>query len=223
MKFMQRIFLICTLIIVFSLSGCGGSPGGIVENPQIDGITGPNVALLNGSVIVSMIFHNITIDAGATIPIPRYPNSSFQLGPDFQTGGMLLALTLSIVDFLGNQGVGLDPKTLPGGRPLPGVAAGALPAIAVLIPVLRQSILYIGPSVIGLFVPFGKIDLEGIILTFRFFDTNKNPVGNLSLVGADGRGENSGLLALMSPGLLGIFGEEKRIATLKEYIKMGYR
>lgn len=211
-------------VIAFALvlGGCKGENGGPTENPQIDGIRGPNVTLVNGFVILSMAFDNVTIDAGATIPIPQYPHSSIQVGPDFQTGGLLVSLNMSVVDFLGNHGEGMDPQSLPGGRPLPGVINGALPAAAVRLPVLNNAIFYVGPEVIGFFVPFSQLDLQGIILTFRFFDDAKNPVGTLSLVGHDANGQNSGILALMHADLLGINGEARRIETLKKFIELGY-
>lgn len=201
------------------LSSCGGTG----TNPTINGVIGPNVNTLNGIVTVSMVFQDIVIDGGATIPIPQYPNSFFQVGPDFQSGGTLLSVSVNAQDFLGNQGQGLDPQTLPGGRPLPGVAAGALPAIAVAIPQLKNSVLYFGPQVMGLFVPFEKLDLAGSILSFRFHNKEGAPVGNISLVGSDPSGANAGILMLMDPDLLGIRGNSAKVAAYKKYIKMGYR
>jgi len=219
MKFVRSFIFSIIATMILLLTACGG---GNNKNPQIDGVTGPNVSMVNGMIVTSMVFQNIVIDGGATIPIPKYPNSSFQIGPDFQSSGTLLSLSLSVEDFLGNQGVGLDPQTLPGGRLLPGVVGGALPAIAVAIPNLNNSVLYVGPEVIGLFVPFEKLDLSGAIITFRFFNSERNPVGNISLVGSDANEKNAGILLLMDPSLLGIHGEEARLAKLKHYIELGY-
>lgn len=217
MKKLKGLFILA--VTAAFLSSCGGSG----TNPTIDGVVGPNVNLLNGVVTVSMVFENIIIDGGATIPIPKYPNSFFQIGPDFQSGGTLLSLSVNAEDFLGNQGAGLDPQTLPGGRPLPGVAAGSLPAIAVAIPQLKNSVLYFGPAVMGLFVPFDGLDLAGSIVTFRFHNKEGAPVGNISLVGSDASGDNAGILMLMDPDLLGIRGKAARIDAYKKYYMMGYR
>lgn len=198
-------FLLLTLSLF--LTGCEEEKG---ENPLVNGIDGPSVHLLNGQVIFSIAIHDISIDIGMVIPVPRYPHSSFQIGPDFQSNGVLLSLSLSIEDFIENQGLGLNPQALPGGRPIPGVAAGALPAMAVQIPVLQNAVLYLGPQVIGLFVPFEELDLLGMIITFKFFDTDKRRVGFLSLVGSDVRGQHAGILALMHPDLLGVRGESAR-------------
>ncbi len=188
--------------MAITLSACGGKSGGI--NPSIDGITGPDVELVNGRLILSMVFNNISVDGGATIPIPKYPNSSVQVGPDFMSAGTLLVLTVSVTDFLGDKGTMFDPQTLPGGRPLPSVAAGKLPAIAIQVPQLFNSVFYVGPEVLGFFVPFNKLDLAGSILTFRFHNKAGEPIGILGLVGSDASGKNAGILAMMRADLLGI-------------------
>lgn len=221
MTFMKRVLSSLAILSVLVLTACGGSGSG--SNPKIDGIDGPHVSVVNGSVFLSVVFKNMAIDGGATIPIPKYPGSTFQIGPDFQSGGTLLSMAIAVPDFLGNQGAGLDPQTLPGGRMLPGVASGSLPAIAVEIPSFHNSVLYVGPSVIGMFTPFKGLDMAGSIVTFRFYGSDNNAVGNLSLVGSDASGENSGLLVLMDPSLLGIKGNTARLNALKSYIKAGYR
>lgn len=204
-----------------ALTGCGGSGTG--TNPTISGVSGPNVSFVNNDVVVSMVLENVSLDGGATIPIPKYPNSSFEIAPDFQSGGTLLSLTISATDFLGNQGAGLNPQTLPGGRALPGVAAGSLPAIAVQIPKLDNAVLYLGPSVIGVFVPVKLPNIDGAIVTYRFYNTANAAVGNISVVGPDTSGANSGILAMMDPALLGIKGLKAQKAAYEKYIKAGYR
>lgn len=218
MKFYSTIISIFMLAALFmtGLVGCKGA------NTQIEGLIGPNVSVANGIMTTSMVFKNLSVDIGASIPIQKYPNSSFEIAPDFQSGGTLLTLRLSVPDFLGNQGEGLDPQALPGGRPLPGVADGALPAVAVSIPALRQSVLYVGPNVIGLFVPL-KMDLAGAVISSRFYNSAGDRVGNLSLIGQDNHGENSGVLLLMDPSLLGFSGEAARIERLQYYFKHNYR
>lgn len=199
------------VLMAITLSACGSKGGGV--NPSIDGITGPDVELVNGRLVLSMVFNNIQLDGGATIPIPKYPNSSVQVGPDFQSAGTLLVLTVAVTDFLGDKGTFFDPQTLPGGRPLPSVASGVMPAIAIQVPQLFNSVFYVGPEVLGFFVPFNKLDLAGSILSFRFHNKAGEPVGILSLVGSDAAGKNAGILALMRADLLGIF-KKPSAATL---------
>ena len=215
MKFIhaKKIVTACLAVVMAAaLTACGGSGSG--SNPTIDGIDGPHVEFTNGMIMLSMVFKNIHIDGGATIPIKKYPNSSLQVGPDFQTDGTLLTLTVSAPDFLGNQGQGLDPQKLPDGRPLPSVAQGQLPAIALQVPKLNNAVFYVGPTVIGFFVPF-SLDLGGGIVTFRFYNNENKPVGTLSLVGAAaGSNQKSGLLALLSADLMGII-HKKAGSSLK--------
>ncbi len=208
--------LYCVLLTTVSvLPGCKGS------NTKIDGVDGPKAVYQNNVISISMIFKNLSIDAGASIPIPKYPNSSFQIAPDLQSGGTLLSLSISVPDYLNVGGAGLDPQALPGGRPLPGVDGGALPAIAVKIPALNNSVLYVGPDVIGLFVPF-RVNTNGAIITSRFYNDDGDRIGNLSLVGADANGENSGILLLMDPTLIGIHGDEARFNRLQYLYDQGY-
>ncbi len=215
-------WIIAVLFASLLFTSCDNN-GGIDGNPQLDGVAGPTVTLLNGRVLVSIAFKDLKLDLGVTVPIPSYPNSSMQVGPDFESGGLLLSISIAVIDFLANQGRGLDNNSLPGGRPLPGVAEGSLPSIAVSLPELLNCILYFGPRVIGFFVPFSGIRLAGIILSFRFFDAIKNAIGTLSLVGADVNGENAGILVLMDPNLLGLRGDAAREEALKEYWQQGYR
>lgn len=205
MKLVQLKKVFATSLAVamaFTLTGCGGAGKG--ANPSIDGVIGPDVEYVNGRVVLSMVFQNIHMDGGATIPIPKYPNSSVQIGPDFQSSGTLLVLTISGSDFLGNKGAGFDPQTLPGGRPVPTVASGVMPAIAIQVPQLMNTVFYVGPEVLGFFVPFNKLDLAGSILSFRFYNKAAEPIGVLALVGSDASGKNAGILALMRVDLLGI-------------------
>lgn len=126
------------VLMAITLTACGGASSG--KNPLIQGVTGPDVEVVNGRLLLSMVFNDIHIDGGATIPIPKYPNSSIQVGPDFQSGGTLLQLTVSVADFLGDKGTFFNPQTLPGGRPLPGIAAGVVPAIAIQVPQLMNMV-----------------------------------------------------------------------------------
>lgn len=190
------------VLMAITLTACGGSSSG--TNPTIAGITGPDVEVVNGRLILSMVFNDIHIDGGATIPIPKYPNSSIEVGPDFQSAGTLLVVTISVSDFLGDKGTFFDPQTLPGGRPLPGIAAGVMPAIAIQVKQLMNMVFYVGPQVIGFFVPFNKLNLQGAIVSFRFYNKAGSPVGMISLVGSDAQGKNAGILALVQANLAGI-------------------
>jgi len=182
------------------LAGCNQGDG---VNVKVPGLAGPTVELVNGYVLMTMVFEELTADVGVTIPIPNYPNSSIQLGPDFQSAGSLLVLTVAAQDFLNDRGDGFrDRLTLPGGRPLPG-ASGTLPGVAIAVPQLMNSTFYVGRDVIGIFVPI-EFRTGGIGGSYRFYDKAKKPVGVLYLVGEDANRKNSGMLLLMGADLLGI-------------------
>ncbi len=190
------------MLMAITLTACGGASKG--KNTIISGVTGPDVEVVNGRVVLSMVFQDIHIDGGGSIPIPKYPNSSIQFGPDFQSAGTLLVLTISVTDFLGDKGASFDPQTLPGGRPIPGIAIGVVPAIAIQVPKLMNMVFYVGSNVLGVFVPFGKLNMAGAIVSFRFYNKAGNPVGMLSLVGSDAAGKNAGILAMVQANLAGI-------------------
>ena len=183
-------------IFAVTLVGCGGKNGDL--NPEIVGINGPTVELIDGRFIMSMTFENLKFDGGITLPIPKYPNSSLAIGPDFESDGMLLVFTVAIEDFVSVGGNGLNPQKLPGGRPLPGVASGQFPAIALKVPQVFDTIFYVGPKMMGLFVPFEKLNLNGGILSFRFHDKDGVKVGTVSLVGQDIEKKNAGILVMIN-------------------------
>lgn len=202
MKMKKLAMASLATVMAIGLSGCGGTGTGV--NTEIAGIVGPDVEVVNGRLVLSMVFKDLAIDGGATIPIPKYPNSSVQVGPDFQSAGTLLVLTVGVTDFLGDKGQAFNPQTLPGGRPLPSVASGSMPAVALQIPQLFNTVFYVGPEVIGFFVPFNQLDLQGAMLSFRFHNKAGEAIGILALVGADTAGQNAGILAMMRADLLGI-------------------
>jgi hypothetical protein len=209
---------VASMVVVMAATSTGCVKGGGL-NPNIEGIVGPDVEFVNGRVILTMVFKNIALDGGATIPIPKYPNSSVQVGPDFLSAGTLLQVTIAAEDFLGDRGTKFDPQTLPGGRPIPTIAAGNLPAIAIQVPQLWNAVFYVGPEVLGLFVPFNKLNLAGSILSFRFHNKAGEPVGMLSLVGSDAEGKNAGILAMMRADLMGIL-KKPSSSTLRQLAQM---
>jgi len=222
MKFVQMKKYVgsgLAVLMAITLTACGGASSG--KNPVIQGVTGPDVEVVNGRLILSMVFNDIHIDGGATIPIPKYPNSSIQVGPDFQSAGTLLVLTISVSDFLGDHGTFFNPQTLPGGRPLPGIAAGVIPAIAITVPQLMNMSFYVGPDVLGVFVPFNKLNLQGAIVSFRFYNKAGAAVGMISLVGSDANGANAGILALVQANLAGILkpASSAQVAALSKIVK----
>ncbi len=138
---------------IFSTS-CG--QGGSKLNMEIPGVKGPVVTLVEDNVLISMVFQDLVIDGGLRYAIPKYPNSYLEIAPDFQSGGTLMAVSVSLQDVFHGQAKFLDPQKLPGGRPLPGVLGGQLPAVAFSIEKFHNMAFYLGPEIFGIFVPLKK-------------------------------------------------------------------
>lgn len=184
-------FLLITGLVLFSTS-CGDDAR---DNLKIEGIDGPNIALVQDQVLITTVFKNIKIDGGLRYVLPKFENSYVEVGPDLQSDGTLMAVSISISDLLGDLADVLDPQTLPGGRALPGVVGGTLPAIAFTIKKWNNVSIYVGKKTFGIFYPF-NLDIDGAIATFRFYIGDKK-AGNISLVGKDNDGENAGVLLLL--------------------------
>ena len=188
------VFLLFSLPM--TLTSCGGNSGR--ENPSIFGVGGPEVDLVNGNFVLTVALENINTDVGITFPFKNYPNSSLFVGPDFASGGTLLIFTISLDDYERYGFRKFDPKRLPGGRSLPGVAGGVLPSASFTWDRFPNTRFYVGENVLGVFIPVPGLDLGGIIATYRFYDIHGVRIGNISLVGEDDNGENAGVLVLIN-------------------------
>jgi hypothetical protein len=178
---------------VFSTS-CGD--GTSSQNIQIPGINGMSVTLVQDSVLISMVFQGLQLDGGLRYNIPKYPNSYLEISPDLQSAGTLMAINVSLKDVFNTNLQTLDPQTLPGGRALPGVAGGRLPAVAFSIEKFRNMSFYLGPKLFGVFIPLKSLGIGSSIITARFY-TGANRIGNISLVGEDANGEYAGILLML--------------------------
>ena len=188
--------LAAAMVITVGATGCGKGQG---KNPKIDGVIGPNVSFYDNKFVLTMALQNLNLDGGVRIPIPKMPGSYVEFGPDFQSNGTLIGIGVDARDLValtGNQAHLLDPLTLPGGRPLPGIADGFLPGLAVQVPKWKNIAFYAAKTLFGVFVPV-NLPWDGIAGTFRFYDGAGDRIGNLSLVGKDDHKENSGVLLLV--------------------------
>jgi hypothetical protein len=155
-----------------------------------------SVTLVQDSVLISMVFQNIQLEGGLRYNIPKYPNSYLEISPDLQSAGTLMAINISLKDVFNTNLQTLDPQSLPGGRPLPGVVGGRLPAVAFSIEKFHGMGVYLGPKLFGLFLPLKNLGIGTSIITARYY-SGKNRIGNISLVGQDANGENSGILLML--------------------------
>jgi hypothetical protein len=188
-------YLVATFAI-FSLgfaTSCGNNSG---SNIQIAGMTGPTVTLMTDNILISMVFENMQMDGGLRYNIPKYNYSYLEVSPDLQSNGTLMSISISLKDIVNGGLDKLDPQKLPGGRNLPGVSTGALPAVAFSIPQFHNMSFYLGKNMFGVFVP-AKVGVDGAIASFRYYVAQK-AAGTISLVGNDDKGENAGVLLMLN-------------------------
>lgn len=181
---------ICTLGFATS---CGNNNG---SNIQIAGIQGPKVTLLQDNLQIDMVFENVQLDGGLRYNIPKYKYSYLEISPDLQSNGTLMSISVSLKDIVDGGLDKLDPQKLPGGRNLPGVSGGSLPAVAFSIEKFHNMSFYLGKNVFGIFVP-ATVGVDGAIASFRYY-VNSKAAGTISLVGNDDKGENAGILLMIN-------------------------
>ncbi len=193
--FLKSKTLLVTMLLSIGLLTTSCGSGTSAKNIQIPGVSKSAITLNNDAVLITFVFENIQLDGGLRYNIPKYPNSYLEISPDLQSAGTLMAINVSIKDALNTNLQMLDPQTLPGGRALPGVNGGRLPAVAFTIEKFHNMAFYIGPKLFGVFIPL-HLNMQGTMLTARYYISSTR-VGNISIVGEDQNGENSGLLLLL--------------------------
>lgn len=174
-------------------TSCGNNSG---SNIEIAGVKGPKVTLLQDNLQIDMVFENVQLDGGLRYNIPKYKYSYLEISPDLQTSGTLMSISISLKDIVDGNLDKLDPQKLPGGRNLPGVSGGSLPAVAFSIEKFHNMSFYLGKSVFGIFVP-AQVGVDGAIASFRYY-VNSKAAGTISLVGNDENGEHAGILLMLN-------------------------
>ena len=181
-----------TVMTLGFTTSCGKNDG---ANIEISGLKGPVVSLLQDNMIITAVFENIQLDGGLRYNIPKYKYSYVEISPDVESTGTKMVVSISLKDIIDGGLTSLPATTLPGGRNLPGVASGSLPAVAFSIEKFHNMSLYVSKDVFGIFLPT-KVGVDGAIASFRYFIGEKR-AGTVSLVGADANGENSGVLLML--------------------------
>jgi hypothetical protein len=190
----RNLFLSLMLIVTAAFStSCGESSTQL----EIPGVDGPQLTLEEDNLLIAMTFENLQLDGGLRYAIPEYDNSYLEISPDLSSAGTLMSINVSLDDVFNDDLLLLDPQKLPGDRNLPGVASGALPAVAFSIPNWDNMTFYLGKKFFGVFVPVEGLDIgTNNIVTARFY-SGKVRAGNISMVGADENGENAGFVLLL--------------------------
>jgi len=190
----RNLFLSLILVATAAFSSSCGESSTQLDIPGVDG---PTLTLEQDNLLIAMTFENIQLDGGLRYTIPEYDSSYVEVGPDLSSAGTLMSINVSLDDIANGDLLLLDPQKLPGDRNLPGVASGALPAVAFSIPNWDNMTFYLGKEFFGVFVPVSGLDIgTNNIVTARFY-SGKVRAGNISLIGADENGENAGFVLLL--------------------------
>ena len=191
---LKKFLITATILTTLGFAtSCGNNSA---SNIKIAGVQGPNVTLLQDNILISMVFENVQLDGGLRYNIPKYNYSYVEISPDLQSTGTLMSISVSLKDIVNGGLDQLDPQKLPGGRNIPGVATGSLPAVAFSIEKFHNMSFYLGKSVFGIFVPV-NVGVNGAIASFRYYIGQK-AAGTISLVGADENNQNAGLLLMIN-------------------------
>lgn len=187
-RFLSALGLISLVVLV----GCGSKE--VEGDGSIDGISKYRFSVQEGRASLSVVFEKLTIDAGLRIPLARPEGAFVELGPDFESGGALFVISTPLTSLLANNG-DLPLVGLPDGRPLPGVREGVLGAIAVNLPVLGITYLYMAEDVFGIFLPVELPNLP-VMVTTRIRDEKGNLLGVLVGIPKNSSSQISGALFL---------------------------
>ena len=189
---MRHIYGLVVLLLSVLLIGCGNKNSSGEGN--IDGVSKYNFTISAGRAVLSVVFDNLPIDAGARIPLQRPAGAFIEIGPDFNSGGTLFVISTPLASVMQGNG-DLMQVGLPDGRAIPGVRGGVLGAIAVNLPLFGVSYLYMGVDVFGLFLPI-KLPNVPVMITTRMRDERGNLIGVIVGIPKGSKGEISGVLFL---------------------------
>ncbi len=171
-----KVAVVCAALMM--ANACG--PQGL---PEINGIKGPFVNMLDGQVIVTVKMLNLNVDAGIKVPIPETRASFAELAPNALDGGMMFSMYIDVKDLADlDIGVG-DGNTLPDGRPLPGIPGGKLEnSLRIDTTIGKQDVSwYFHKTLFGVWLPFGFETAQ--ISGYWNINVNNKNVGFLGIVG----------------------------------------
>ena len=195
---MQRKGFSVLLLSLF-IGLLGLACGKMGSNIKIPGVSGPYFHMSEDYVQISTVFERLNLSTGVRYNIPEYQGSYIELGPDLQSSGTLLSINVKLENILDEDLLFMDPKKLPGGRPIPSISSGELPAMALHSRELSNLTFYLSKDVFGVFIPldFGFDVGVNNILTSRYHSNSGLPIGTISLVGQDENDEHSGIFLLL--------------------------
>lgn len=159
---------------------CGNSGSGL---PEINGVKGPILNVVDGQVVVTIKLLNMQVDAGIKFPVPNTRNSYAEFAPNVLDGGMIFQIFLDAEDLRNiNIGIG-DANTLPDGRPVPGIPGGRLENSLRVDTEWHDVSFFYHKELLGFWLPVG-FETAGISGYWNMNFNGKN-VAFLGLVGND--------------------------------------
>jgi hypothetical protein len=169
--------ILCLAIIITPSCGQQG------ELPQINGVQGPLLNVVDGQVLLTFKFLNMQVDAGLKIPIPKTTNSYVEFSPNMIDGGMILQAYMDVEDLKKvNIGIG-DGNYLPDGRAIPGVPGGKLENSLRIDTQWHNMSFFYHKQLFGLWIPVG-FETAGLSGSYNI-KVNEKRVGFIGLVGND--------------------------------------
>ncbi|RZA06591.1 MAG: hypothetical protein EOP11_09925 [Proteobacteria bacterium] len=183
-----------TLFFAASLitSGCGNTSAG--GDAGIAGVGDFKMSIANGAATLSVVLETLAIDAGARVPISKPAGAFIEMGPDFQSGGTLLVLSVPLSSLMKDYS-GLPLVGLPDGRALPGVREGALGAVAFELPAIGLTYFYLSGDAYGIFFPV-SLPKVPVMVSSKIKDEKGNLLGVIWGVPKSGKNQLSGVLFL---------------------------
>lgn len=180
----SRLSVICSLVIIF-----GGASKCNWFKPKIQL---PDVRIAFGDpVTLTLPLKDLEITVGVRIPIKDLDGAFVELIPQMGNNPATVILSVPAATF-DNPAFRLrDPATLPGGRPLPRIVEGKLPAIALEIPQWRHIVFYLGLETAAIFVPTKGKD-PNVQITLPISDGSGRDIGFITRVPQDNSGQNGG-------------------------------
>lgn len=190
------------------------------QAPNIKGIDGPKVNVLNGKLLVSIGLENINLPVGVSLPINgKLKGSTVTIGPRLE-GGTLLQAALDISAVNTDFFEIVPANLLPNGEPFPFTMSGEIKAHAFYVEKALKSTFYASKEFFGVFVPV-KFPSEMTFNVNYQLKIGGKDIGQVMAVGNNAAGEGSGLVLVLD--LNKIKGNKDMQTALKYSKKKKYR
>jgi len=177
--------------VVLLLLTTSNASAGVLSIP---GLRGPFFSIKDNHVRLELSCDELMMDGGLTYMFGGNTHSYLELSPHLTSEATIIKLSLSLKDASNSCTICL-PSHLPGERAFPGIFSDSLPTIAIELKESRVRI-YMGDELLGVFIPM-HIGIPHTIATFRL-RSDRQKIGNISVVGLDKDGKNSGLFFLLN-------------------------